>query len=398
MFKWLMLFIYVAINVYLLWRINNWFKKILPFLKNKWIHAVWLPLYCALACTVFGDLILPESLFAKVIYKIGNMWIGIMIYLLMFALITDLCIVIHALYCKLKKSDHKIKLHTYYIAGSMVIIISAVLTVYGSIHMNNTRIHNYDVYVDKHVEGISDLNVVLAADIHIGHTIDAKMVEQFVEKVNSLNPDIVILAGDIFNNDFDDIKEPVKINNMLKSIKSKYGCYAVYGNHDVTEPLVGGFSVYEDNTPVRDPRMEKMLYDAGIRVLMDETIEVCDGKIVLTGRLDGEKTGSIGTERMGLNELMSDIDYSKPVFMIDHEPEELLEKAEHGVDICFSGHTHAGQFFPLTLTSPLAWDNDWGILKVENMYSIVTCGVGVYGPALRVGTDSEIMNIKVHFN
>lgn len=393
-----MLFIYIILNVYLLWRINNWFRRILPFLKNKWIHAIWLPLYCALACTVFGDLFLPESLFSKIIYKTGNMWIGVMIYLILFTAFADLSVVVHAVYCKIKKSDHKIHNHTYYIVGSVVIILSTVLTIYGSIHMNNIKIHDYDVSVNKHVEGISDLNVVLAADIHIGHTIDTKMVEQFVEKINSLEPDIVILAGDIFNNDFDDIKEPLKIRNLLKSIKSEYGCYAVYGNHDVTEPLVGGFSVYDSEYPKRDPRMEEMLKAAGIRVLMDETIQICDDKVVLSGRLDGEKTGNDDPDRMSPGELLSGIDCSKPVFMIDHEPSELQENADSGVDICFSGHTHAGQFFPLTVTSPLAWDNDWGIMRVDNMYSIVTCGVGVYGPALRVGTDSEIMNIRVHFN
>ena len=98
-----------------------------------------------------------------------------------------------------------------------------------------------------------------------------------------------------------------------------------------------------------------------------------------------------------IEELTADLDQTKPLFVMNHEPDELKEYDKAGVDVLFSGHTHAGQFFPLTIVQPFAWKNYWGVRQIGDMYSIVTSGVGVYGPNIRVGTDSEIMVVTVHF-
>ena len=82
---------------------------------------------------------------------------------------------------------------------------------------------------------------------------------------------------------------------------------------------------------------------------------------------------------------------------VDHQPSELQEKADAGVDLDLCGHTHDGQIFPGNLTINLFWDNAYGLLKVDDMYSIVTSGVGVWGSAMRVGTDGEIAVVNVNF-
>ena len=87
-----------------------------------------------------------------------------------------------------------------------------------------------------------------------------------------------------------------------------------------------------------------------------------------------------------------------PLFLLTHEPDHLSDYSAHGVDMLLCGHTHAGQFFPLTIVQPFVWENHWGMKIVDDMYSFVTSGVGVYGPDIRVGTNSEIMVINVHFN
>ena len=135
---------------------------------------------------------------------------------------------------------------------------------------------------------------------------------------------------------------------------------------------------------------------AGITVLEDES-ELIDQKFYLVGRLDGEKNGRGTSKRKSIEELTADLDQTKPLFVMNHELDELKEYDKAGVDVLFSGHTHAGQFFPLTIVQPFAWKNYWGVKKIGDMYSIVTSGVGVYGPNIRVGTDSEIMVVTVHF-
>lgn len=91
------------------------------------------------------------------------------------------------------------------------------------------------------------------------------------------------------------------------------------------------------------------------------------------------------------------MDLSKPVFVIDHQPKELQELADAGVDLDLCGHTHDGQVWPGNLTIRLMWENACGYLKKGDMHNIVTSGVGIFGPNMRVGTIAEICSVTVKF-
>ena len=96
-------------------------------------------------------------------------------------------------------------------------------------------------------------------------------------------------------------------------------------------------------------------------------------------------------------ELVEGLDADKPILVLDHQPRELEALAEAGVDVDLCGHTHDGQMFPGNLTVRLFWENACGCLRVGSMHSIVTSGVGLFGPNMRVGTKAEICPITVHF-
>lgn len=283
------------------------------------------------------------------------------------------------------------------IIGAAVTVSSFGFTIYGTIHARNMTTKEYDVSIEKHVDGLDGLNVVLVADLHLGYSIGCKDMEKMVKRINALNPDVVIYAGDIFDNDYDALDDPDRLSQIISGVNAKYGSYAVFGNHDVTETLVGGFSVSSAYRAFRDDRMEPFLESAGINVLLDDVIQIADGKINLVGRLDEEKPGDGTKNRKPLDELLSECDMNKPVIVINHEPDKLRQNAQSGVDVLLSGHTHAGQFFPLTVVQPFAWENYYGVKKIDNMYSVVTSGIGVYGPAIRVGTDSEVTKINIYF-
>ena len=171
----------------------------------------------------------------------------------------------------------------------------------------------------------------------------------------------------------------------------------MYGNHDVTETLIGGFSITSRTLAFRDERMNEFLEKCGFTVLTDDIVTLDNGNIYLIGRLDREKAGDGTSDRMSINKLMENVDKSKVIIDLEHEPANLDGIANSGVDIMLCGHTHAGQFFPLTIVQPLAWQNYHGYLKVGNMHNFVTSGVGLYGPNMRVFTDSEVMEINVNF-
>ena len=330
-------------------------------------------------------------------HKFGNYWLGYFIFLVFFTVVADLVVLIIKLITRKKRPAFLKKTLSYILVGMLVIIASAGMVVYGTVHARKTVVHSYEVSVDKDGNGMDELNIVLISDLHLGYSIGCDMMEQMVDKINALNPDIIVIAGDIVDNDYDALEDPDRLADILCGLKSKYGTYGVYGNHDVDGTLIGGFSVTPAKEQFRDERVVEFLKDCNITMLEDESVLI-DDSFYLVGRKDGERAGDGTKKRASIEELTGDLDKDKLCIMLSHEPDELEENAANGMDLQLSGHTHAGQFFPLTITSPLAWENDWGYLEVDGMHDFVSCGVGVYGPFLRIGTDSEIMQIKVRLN
>ena len=96
---------------------------------------------------------------------------------------------------------------------------------------------SYEVEVAKEFED-KTMTVVLAADMHLGYSIGEWHMRQMVDRINEMDADVVCFAGDIFDNEFDSVKNPDKVEEILRGIKSKYGVYACYGNHDLDEPCL----------------------------------------------------------------------------------------------------------------------------------------------------------------
>ncbi len=94
-------------------------------------------------------------------------------------------------------------------------------------------------------------------------------------------------------------------------------------------------------------------------------------------------------------ELVSELDKTKPIIVIDYQSMELLELAAAGADVDLNGHTHDGQAFPGNLLLKLLWENSCGYLKVGEMHSVVTSGAEVWVQDIRVGTDSELVVLRI---
>ena len=183
----------------------------------------------------------------------------------------------------------------------------------------------------------------------------------------------MLLAGDTF--DDRDITILKKQKETLKAIRTKYGVYGVLGNHEY----------YSGNLD----EMIKTFHEANIEILRDEVVEVAG--VYLVGREDVRKT------RKSLKELMHTVDLEKPVIVLDHQPVSLEEARESGVDLQLSGHTHRGQFFPNQLITKRMYEVDYGYLAKEDLQVIVSSGYGTWGPPVRIGSQSEIVDIKIKF-
>lgn len=386
--------VYIVINYYLYRRILKWFYICHDFFKKKYFKYILLGIYIFFAVSAIVGFLLPSGSMRRLFINIGNYWLGFLLYLFLTIMIADIIRLILKRHGKLSKSKLFSK-RGYFINGIICLIIISSLCIYGVINAHKIHSTFYDININKS-NYKSDMKVVLVSDLHIGYSIGIKDISNMVNLINKENADLVIIAGDIYDNNFDGIQNPDEMIRILKSIKSKNGVYAVYGNHDVNEKTLAGFTFNYNEKKISLPEMDNLLEKSNIKLLRDETVLINDS-LYLIGRRDASKPGDVKS-RKSIEKLIENIDKEKPIFLIDHQPRELKKISNNGIDLDLSGHTHGGQLFPLNIIMKLMWKNGNGYKKYNNMNSVVTSGVGLYGPNMRIGTKAEVVTINVHFN
>lgn len=390
----LLILVYGFLNFYLCRKVILWFSKFKLKKTSIIIKTLITIVYLGCFLSVILGYALPNSTAQRIILKFSNYFTGMMFYMLIAAVISDLVILISVRVLKKDKNFFYTKKYIFSVATITIILVGG-LSIYGFIHATDIKTTKYDIVVKNKDIKEKKLKIALIADTHFGYSVGYKMADKMVNIINKENPDLVLIAGDVFDNSYDSMDNPDRIKKAFKSIKSKYGTYAVFGNHDVKEKLFAGFSISEGKKALRDNRMENMLKEAGIKILNDKVEKVEDFYII--GRKDYSKAGDGTNNRLSIDKLVKKVDTNKFVIVLEHEPKNLKEISKNKIDLHVAGHTHAGQFFPLTIGTEIIWENNYGYEKYNNMNSIVTSGIGVYGPNMRVGTDSEVVIINVRF-
>lgn len=384
--------LYLAVNLYLLHRIFTWLGDIHPFFRKRIVRIIFGICYLFVAFSPGIGFLVPSGMAQRILKGLGYYWMGIMLYTALIVIAADL---IRLIVKKVWKKQFRLLRPA--LAGTICFILIAAVSIYGMFNARFIQITPYKVTVDKKAGDLDSLKIALVADLHLGYSVGTSQMRQMVNKINAQNPDLVIIAGDIFDNEYEALDQPDILSEILSGLQSTYGTYACYGNHDIQEPILAGFTFHQDGKKMSDPQMDAFLEKAGITLLRDQSILI-DDAFYLYGRPDYERPGRGITKRKTPEEITRDLDLDKPVIVIDHEPRELSELSEAGVDLDLSGHTHDGQIFPVNLITNLVWENACGYLQKGSMHSIVTSGVGVFGPNMRVATKSEICIIDVQFS
>lgn len=385
---------YILVNVYVVRWMIRWMGACSHIFQSAVFRAVFIIFYILIASSLLtGFLINKPEFLHRILKNTGNYFLGTFLYIILVIVVVDLVRLILKYVFHVRFLEFR---STFVITGFVCMALIILISVYGILHVGTIKVTPYEVTVNKKVKDMDSLKIVLLADTHFGYSINCRHAQKMVEKINAQDPDIVCIAGDIFDNDYDAISDPEGVCNALKSIKSRYGVYACWGNHDLDEPILAGFTFGGKKKDQADPRMEQLLRDANIHLLTDEA-ELIDDKFYVVGRNDSSRTHKLGGQRLSPAQLTKDLDLDKPVIFIDHQPKQLQETADAGADLDLCGHTHDGQIFPGNLFIHLFWENSFGYLKKDKMHNIVTSGVGVWGPDMRVGTNCEICPITVHF-
>lgn len=386
---------YIIGNICICFRALQWLSACFGPADNVGFRLFFIAVYTILSASIGLAFILPHSGVQRIFACIGNYWLGILLYMILVLGAAELSRWI-LYFTHILPVETLTSKKTFILSGLICIIAISFFCIWGIINAVHIRNTGYELTISKDGGKLSELNLVLVADLHLGYTVGPKMMRQMVRKVNAQNPDIVLIAGDIFDNDYDAMGRPEELIRILSQIHSKYGTYAVYGNHDTDEKILAGFTFPSKREKTSDARMDDFLRRANIRLITEETLLI-DDSFYLVGRADEERPGGGVDARKTPEEIIAGLDTDKPVIVIEHEPKFLQDIADAGIDLHLSGHTHDGQTFPSNFLCKLIWENPSGYLKKDDMHSIVTSGVGLFGPNMRVGTKSEIVAINVHF-
>lgn len=227
----------------------------------------------------------------------------------------------------------------------------------------------------------SSLRIVVASDIHLGTIVGQSRLERIIKMIRELNPDLVLLPGDILDEDPQTVVQD-NVGELLRSIPARYGVFAIMGNHE----YIGGVE-----------QACRYLEEHGITVLRDRTVRIGD-LLYLVGREDRSITRFTGKLRKPLGRLLDEVDRGLPIILMDHQPFDLNEAVQNGVDLQVSGHTHHGQLWPLNLITSLLYEVSWGYLHKRKTHIYVSSGVGTWGPPVRIGNHPEIVEIHLTFS
>ncbi|WP_230397223.1 metallophosphoesterase [Novisyntrophococcus fermenticellae] len=391
------LLIYIVLNICVIRHMENWLACCHTLFRRPFAKVVYILFYTLLASGPVIALLLPASDFQIALAKFSNYWMGVFIYILLALLVAKLVVLILKIFGKMPRRASKDYKQLCRIGGLTLLPLIAGISIYGAVHTGTIKTKEYQITIHKQAGELSGLRIGLISDLHLGYSVGKRDVEKVVRQLNSANLDLICIAGDIYDNDYDTIDHPEEISRLFSGLQSTYGTFACYGNHDISEKLLGGFTFEDKGRELRDPRVDKMLEDGGITILNDE-VRLIERSFYLAGRLDASKTGVSGLKQKTITEFTKTLEPDKPILVMEHQPGDLANEAEANVDLSMAGHTHNGQIFPINLLIKLFWKNPYGLYENGDFHSVVTSGVGTWGPHMRVGTNSEVVIIDVTFS
>ncbi|MBI4726289.1 metallophosphoesterase [candidate division TA06 bacterium] len=316
--------------------------------------ALCFPLAMFLSRTVDGPLIRP-------FYGLAAAWFGfVFLGLGVFGML-------HLAELLFRLASHPLPPRVW---GWASLWVTVLIGVYGIINAAVIRTTEATIGLKNFKE--PKVTIALLTDIHVGAVYGPKYLQKIVDRTNALNPDLVAIAGDLFDGS---AKPGYKLVQPLEKLQAP--AFFVTGNHEIYEGI--------DITTA-------LVAKTGVRVLRNEAAE-CSGLQIFG--VDSPRGNS--KNNPALLELTAKLnrDKQKPSVLLYHIPLEIEDAQRSGIDLQLSGHTHNGQIFPFSLFIPLAYKFYSGYGQDGEFQIYVSPGVGTWGPPMRIGSRSEIVLITL---
>ncbi|MBR0492735.1 MAG: metallophosphoesterase [Muribaculaceae bacterium] len=334
--------------------------RMLPFSTPVKLIILVLMLL-ALACMVlqFKSDSLPLGM-ATAMYEIGNSWLIIMFYLLMAFLVLDIGRLVHLVPATWLRGN---AITSLVLTGLMLVTFIA-----GNIHYHNKQRQEISLTTDKHLE--RPLKIVMLSDLHAGFHNRRAEVGRWVNMINAEKADLILIAGDMIDGNVRPLLAQGTAEELQRLNAPTIACL---GNHEYITGIDKALNLLEQT---------------GIRILRDKSISV--GDVTIIGRDDRSNRS-----RKSVARLMQGVTCGDYIILLDHQPFNLAEAEQNGVDLQLSGHTHRGQVWPLNWVTKKMYECDYGQWRKGKTDYYVSSGMGIWGGKFRIGTDSEYAVITV---
>ncbi len=344
-------------NVYVLWHV--W--RILPLPSWAKVVVEMLMVFAFLLLFVgFSRHVHMSMPLATVVYEIGTSWLIILLYLFMAFLLLDIGRWVHLVPATFLKNSWS---GTLAVTAFMFFIF-----LYGNIHYHQKVRQPLMLTTGKMLS--RKMKVVMLSDLHLGYHNRRSEFAKWVDKINEEKADLILVAGDIIDKNIQPLEEQEMHHEFLRLNAPVVACL---GNHE----YYGG----ESNALL-------FYKKADITLLRDSVITV--GDLCIIGRDDRSNP-----KRKTLSELMKGVDRTKYLVVLDHQPIQLEEAEQNGIDFQLSGHTHHGQVWPISWITESIYECAFGEWQRGSTRYYVTSGIGIWGGKFRIGTRSEYVVAEI---
>lgn len=377
----MLVFFIIVLTIFFFTNLYIFLKGYRAIPDSGTFRLIYTIIYIVLASTFIAGKILERnhsSVFTDILNIIGGFWMAFMLYAFLILLISDILSPILRLTGLLSVNDlPQFKKWSYLVT----LVLSMGLITFGFINAIIPIVRKYDIVINKTAGDLKSFRIAAVSDIHLGSIIRKRSIKKLSVMLKEIDPDVVFLLGDIVDGEIG----PVLRDDLLSYFscpKCRDGLFAITGNHE----FIGGAAI-------TIPYIEKF----GIRILKDEVITL-DGGIQVIGRIDRDGARFNRKERLPVKDLMKQVDTSRPVILLDHQPLKLKEAADAGIDLQLSGHTHNGQMWPLNYITGMIYELSYGYKKIGTSQFIVSSGFGIWGPRVRSGSRPEVLEINITFS
>ena len=247
---------------------------------------------------------------------------------------------------------------------------------YGHYHYNNPNTQEINIVINKFFNKPDrPLRVVGISDVHLGYETNKERLADYVRRINALEPDLILIAGDLIDHNLTPVKAQ-RMQDELSQLKAPLGVFMVPGNHDYFAHI---------------DEVADFLKRTPVTLLRDSVVTLSNG-LQIVGRDDRRNR-----DRAEVSDLVQQTDSSKPILLLDHQPYDLDKAVAAGVDLQLSGHTHHGQVWPLNYLTDYLFELSYGYEKRGDTHFYVSSGLSLWGPPYRIGTDSEMVLFLIDY-